>query len=230
MSLTTAIFDMDGLLIDSEPLWEEAAGDILERYGVSLTPAQYHLHTGLRTREFLTLWFAHFGIAPEHIEESERELVDLVIQKVSAQPKFLPGVPRILEFFRERGFRLGLASSSPMRLIRVVEQIGHLEPYFQVKTSAEFLPHGKPHPEVYLRCAGELGVSPLECIAFEDSFNGMIAAKAARMTCIVVPTQDQQHELRWHAADLKLPSLADFNESILDSPVFRNVKGVAFPG
>lgn len=208
---------MDGLLIDSEPLWGEAAEEILARFNVRLTHEQYHRHTGLRTREFLTWWFSYFGISPEHIERSERDLVDLVIRKVSAHPKFQPGVPYILEFFKERGFKIGLASSSPMNLIDTVETIGQFGNYLQVKTSAEFLPLGKPHPQVYLECARQLGVSPLECIAFEDSFNGMIAAKAARMTCVVVPAPDQQRQLRWNASDLKLSSLANFNDLLLDA-------------
>lgn len=212
---TTVIFDMDGLLIDSEPLWGEAAEEILARFGVKLTNEQYHQHTGLRTREFLTWWFAYFGIAPEHIESAERDLVDLVISKVTAKPRFLPGVPQILEFFQQRGFGIGLASSSPMHLIDTVEALGQLGRFIQVKTSAEGLPLGKPHPQVYLDCARQLGVSPLDCIAFEDSFNGMIAAKAARMRCVVVPAPAQQNQLRWNAADLKLSSLVDFNENLL---------------
>ena len=217
MQPTTVIFDMDGLLIDSEPLWGEAAEEILARFGVHLTHEQYHRHTGLRTREFLAWWFSYFGIASEHIEQSEKDLVDLVIQKVTAAPKFQPGVPEILAFFKERNFKIGLASSSPMALINTVENLGQLSTYIQVKTSAEYLPLGKPHPQVYLECASALGVSPLECIAFEDSFNGMIAAKAARMTCVVVPSPEQQRQSRWGAADLQLASLEGFNEQVLAS-------------
>ncbi|TDW95780.1 hexitol phosphatase HxpB [Dinghuibacter silviterrae] len=217
MQPTTVIFDMDGLLIDSEPLWGEAAEEILARFNVRLTNEQYHQHTGLRTREFLTWWFSFFGISPDHLDTAETDLVDLVIQKVKARPKFQPGVPYILDFFKARGFKIGLASSSPMRLIDTVEDLGQFGDYFQVKTSAEYLPFGKPHPQVYLECARALGVSPLECVAFEDSFNGMIAAKAARMSCVVVPAPDQQRQLRWHAANLKLSSLANFNDLLLEA-------------
>lgn len=216
MQLNTVIFDMDGLLIDSEPLWGEAAEEILSRFKVKLTTEQYHMHTGLRTREFLTWWFAYFQIPATHIEQAENDLVDLVMYKIGQNPRFMPGVANILAFFRERNFNIGLASSSPMRMIDFVENLGHLTGCFQVKTSAEFLAYGKPHPQVYLDCAAQLGVSPLQCIAFEDSFNGMIAAKAARMKCVVVPAHEQQKQSRWHAADLKLSSLANFNDLLLD--------------
>jgi mannitol-1-/sugar-/sorbitol-6-/2-deoxyglucose-6-phosphatase len=238
MRPTTVIFDMDGLLIDSEPLWEEAAEEILARFNVRLTPEQYHQHTGLRTPEFLAWWFSYFGISAAYIGETEKNLVDLVIQKVSAKPRFQPGVPYILEFFKEHGYRMGLASSSPMNLIDTVEELGQLGRYIEVKTSAEHLLYGKPHPQVYLECARQMEVPPLQCVAFEDSFNGLIAAKAARMTCVVVPAPDLRDQPRWNASDLKLNSLEDFNAATLDAlqfgnltqKPFKNVKGVAFPG
>jgi mannitol-1-/sugar-/sorbitol-6-/2-deoxyglucose-6-phosphatase len=216
MQLTTVIFDMDGLLIDSEPLWEEAAKEILARFNVTLTKEQYHMNTGLRTREFLAFWFGYFGIGHQHIPQAEEDLIDLVIAKVSRAPKFLPGVAYILEFFKERNFHIGLASSSPMRLINVVVELGQFGQFLETRTSAEFLTHGKPHPQVYLECAAQLGASPLQCIAFEDSFNGMIAAKAARMKCVVGPAYEQQKQLRWHAADLRLTSLANFNDLLMN--------------
>jgi sugar-phosphatase len=216
MQLTTVIFDMDGLLIDSEPLWEEAAKEILARFNVKLSKEQYHMNTGLRTREFLAFWFSYFGIGSQHIPQAEKDLIDLVIEKVSRAPRFLPGVAYIFAFFKERNFKIGLASSSPMRLIDVVVELGGFGNYLETRTSAEFLTHGKPHPQVYLECAAQLNASPLQCIAFEDSFNGMIAAKAARMKCVVVPAYEQQKQLRWHAADLRLTSLANFNDLLMD--------------
>jgi sugar-phosphatase len=82
-----------------------------------------------------------------------------------------------------------------------------MEQHFSAICSAEFLPYGKPNPQVFINCAIELGSHPAACICFEDSFNGMIAAKAARMKCIVVPHPDQFHQERWNIADLRLNSL-----------------------
>jgi sugar-phosphatase len=90
-----------------------------------------------------------------------------------------------------------------------------LQNSFDVITSAEKLPFGKPHPEVYLNCAAALGVKGMECIAFEDSFNGMIAAKAARMKCVIIPAVADHDHARWNAADLKLRSLSEFDEDKL---------------
>ncbi|MBS1566509.1 MAG: hexitol phosphatase HxpB [Bacteroidetes bacterium] len=215
--LTTVIFDMDGLLIDSEPLWQEAGTETMARYNVSLSTDQYHSSTGLRTAEWVQHWFHHFKISKDHAAEAETAIVRKAIEKISARGVAMPGVQHILSFFKERGFRIGLASSSPMELIDVVVEKLQIGNYITVRTSAEHLPYGKPHPQVYLDCAATLGVAPWECVCFEDSFNGMIAAKAARMKCVVVPERGQQQQARWGAADLKLGSLINFNGLLLES-------------
>ncbi|MGV3764761.1 MAG: hexitol phosphatase HxpB [Chitinophagaceae bacterium] len=211
------IFDMDGLLVDSEPLWKEAADVILGRYGIKLSLEAYEKTTGLRTREFLDWWFRAFEIPLENIPAAEKEIVSLVIEKVHEKGKAMPGVEYILRFFKERNFRIGLASSSPMYMIENVVRFLGIENAFDAITSAGDLAYGKPHPEVYLNCANALGVAPTQCLCFEDSFNGMIAAKAAKMKCVVVPAQHQQQMARWAAADLKISSLSNFNQLLLNT-------------
>jgi beta-phosphoglucomutase-like phosphatase (HAD superfamily) len=127
----------------------------------------------------------------------------------------MPGVEHILRFFTERNFKIGLASSSPLQLIDMVVNKLKINDFISAKSSAESLPYSKPHPQVFLNCAALLGASPTNCICFEDSFNGMIAAKAARMKCVVVPARNHQQEARWAAADLKLTSLLTFNDLLL---------------
>ena len=213
MELNTVIFDMDGLLIDSEPYWQEAGTETLDDFAIVLNQDQYHETTGLRTKEWIDYWFSHFGIDKEHAPAAEEAIHRKAIEKIHVHGLGMPGVESILSFFKNRKFRIGLATSSPLELVEVVAGklgIGH---YFQAIASASELPHGKPHPQVYLNCAEMLGASPLECICFEDSFNGLIAAKAARMTCVVVPAADQYDLLKWGAADLKLHSLEEFPDS-----------------
>ena len=215
MRLNTVIFDMDGLLIDSEPCWQEAGMETLLQFNVTLSPVQYHHTTGLRTREWLDFWFGHFGIGKERIPAAEAALHQHVIEKIKTQANPMPGVREIIAFFKARNFRIGLATSSPLSLVNVVVEKLGITDEFEAVASAEHLPYGKPHPQVYMDCAGALAVSPLECLAFEDSFNGVIAAKAARMTCVAIPVQDQAHLPKWGAADLKLSSLLDFTEEHL---------------
>jgi sugar-phosphatase len=212
MQLNTVIFDMDGLLIDSEPLWNEAAAEVFSSYGKKITDEEYATTTGLRTSEFVAWWLKDYNFDDTELKRAGTRIIELVIEKVKANPKALPGVHYIINFFTERNFKIGLATSSPVKLVDTVAELLGLTPYLQAISSAESLEYGKPHPQVYLNCAAQLNSSPLECICFEDSLNGMIAAKAARMKCVVVPVQTQLKENKWSAADLKLSSLHNFSE------------------
>jgi mannitol-1-/sugar-/sorbitol-6-/2-deoxyglucose-6-phosphatase len=215
MELNTVIFDMDGLLIDSEPYWQEAGMETLEQFDVSLTLDQYHHTTGLRSSEWVDYWFDHFNINKNFAAEAESTIHRKAIEKIGDNGEAMPGVDHILSYFKQRDFRIGVATSSPMALVDVVIDKLGIRHYLDAIASAGDLPFGKPHPQVYMDCAVALAASPLECICFEDSFNGLIAAKAARMKCVIVPVADQFPLLKWGAADLKLHRLADFNDTHL---------------
>src|ERR1700749_1698071 len=120
MRLNTVIFDMDGLLIDSEPCWQEAGMETLLEFQVTLTPVQYHHTTGLRTREWLDYLFSQFGIGKETIPAAQAALHPNVIEKIKNNPAPLPGVKQIIPFFQKKGFHIGLATSSPLSLVEVV--------------------------------------------------------------------------------------------------------------
>lgn len=212
MQLNTVIFDIDGLLIDSEPLWAEAAAEVFRNYNIRLTAQQYISTTGLRTKEFVQTWFKYYKISDDELIHAEKNIVAVVLEKIKNKPIILPGVSYIFDFFKQRNFKIGLATSSPQTLIDLVIDLIDLKKYVQASASAEELEYGKPNPQVYLNCAQKLNSSPFECICFEDSFNGLIAAKAARMKCVVVPFYAQLKEKHWAAADLKLTSLQNFGE------------------
>ncbi len=212
MNLTTVIFDIDGLLVDSEPLWNEAAAELFAGYGVTLSEEQYKTTTGLRTKEFVQWWLAYFKIPASEQTRAEERIVASVLRKIEEKGKIMPGVPYIFDFFQKKGFRIGLATSSPPALIDLVVRLTGIKTFLLASASAELLPYGKPHPQVYLDCARKLNSSPLECLCFEDSFNGLIAAKAARMKCIIVPHASEQKNEKWGAADLRLSSLQNFGE------------------
>ncbi|MGL6267451.1 MAG: hexitol phosphatase HxpB [Chitinophagaceae bacterium] len=212
MILNTAIFDMDGLLIDSEPIWQEAANEVMQKLGVILDEDLYATTIGLRTREFLQFWFNRYQINQDIVPSMEEEITNLVIDKIFTSGTLLPGVFETLEFFKKKNFQIGLATSSPLQLVDTVLKKTGLTGRFQAISSAEHLPNGKPHPQVYLDCAALLKSDPTSCLCFEDSFNGMIAAKAARMKCVVVPDPRAFENNRWEAADLKISTLRDFDE------------------
>ena len=217
MQITTAIFDMDGLLIDSEPLWYEAALESLSKFNIHINHQEYYSSTGLRTKEFLEYWLGKFKVDFSHIPETETDITNRVIQKVFEKGEMMHGVENAIQLTQQHHLKIGLASSSPLSLINAVLKKTGLTEVFTVTCSAEHLPFGKPHPQVFIDCAHALGSKPVECICLEDSFNGLLAAKAARMKCIVVPHPDHLHAEKWKLADLTLASLEKLSAADLSA-------------
>jgi sugar-phosphatase len=204
---TAAIFDMDGLLVDSEPYWERAEQDVFGELGLELTPGMCALTRGRRIAEIAGYWYARREL-PGDIAGTAARLQARVAALLAEHACALPGVGHVLDLLRERGFVLGLASSSPRPIIdAVLERLG-IGPRLAAVVSANDLEHGKPHPQVYLHCAKLLGAEPTRCIAFEDSVTGLLACKSASMTAVAVPDGAVYDDPRFSIADLKLPSLA----------------------
>jgi sugar-phosphatase len=219
MRITTAIFDMDGLLIDSEPLWYEAALESMKKYNIQLGEKEYVQTTGLRTKEFLQHWFSVYHVDHACIPETDAEITERVIQKITDKGDAMQGATEAVALAANAGLKLGLASSSPMKLIDAVLGKMGLAGAFETRISAEHMDFGKPHPQVFIDCAKKLQSRPVECLCIEDSFNGLIAAKAARMKCIVVPHPHHFDEIRWAIADLKLPSLSKLTQEAIQELV-----------
>ena len=211
--IDTVIFDMDGLLVDTEPLWVVAMQEVFETVNVSITPELAAQTTGLRTKEVVNYWHDHFKWKGKPKEQVTEEIIEGVWQQVLRYGTLMEGVVETLHLFKKQNLKLGLASSSPLHFIHQVLDHFHLNPYFQAIASAGDEPYGKPHPAVYLSCAQQLGSNPLQCLAFEDSINGMVAAKAARMKVVVVPEVHNRQNPKYALADLKLDQLSDFTTS-----------------
>ncbi|MBD2795079.1 hexitol phosphatase HxpB [Xenorhabdus sp. 18] len=208
LSIEAAIFDMDGLLIDSEPYWEQGEKSVFSELGLDLNLAETLPDTlGLRIDQVVELWYQASPWQGTSKSEVEQRIIDHVVQSVKKNRPLLPGVEYALNLCRERGLKIGLASASPYEMLEQVLELFNLRHYFDVVVSAAHLPYSKPHPDVYLLAASQLGVSPIHCLTLEDSFNGMIATKAARMRSIVVPAAYHFDDPRWSLADIKLNSL-----------------------
>ncbi|MBT33162.1 MAG: 2-deoxyglucose-6-phosphatase [Thalassobius sp.] len=216
MTLKAAIFDMDGLLVDSEPLWRSSEIRSFATVGVHLTPEVCKQTMGLRIEEAVQHWYNKFPWEGTSIEEVKKDIFDEFMKEVEATAVPMDGVVEILEFFKGKGLKIGLASSSPMLLIKKIVKHLKIDSYFEILHTAEDQKYGKPHPAVYIETAIDLGVKPQECIALEDSFMGMISALAARMKTIVVPEPENFDNPKFGASHIKLASLKEFNEAMYE--------------
>ncbi|MDG9958232.1 MULTISPECIES: hexitol phosphatase HxpB [Citrobacter] len=206
--ILAAIFDMDGLLVDSEPLWDQAELDVIASLGVDISRRHELPDTlGLRIDMVVDLWFAQQPWNGPSRQEVTERIITRAIALVEETKPLLPGVREAVALCKSQGIKVGLASASPLHMLEKVLTMFDLRDDFDALASAEKLPYSKPHPQVYLDCAAKLGIDPLNCVALEDSVNGMIASKAARMRSIVVPAHENQDDPRFVLADVKLTSL-----------------------
>lgn len=225
MTKSAVIFDMDGLLVDSEPLWAEAEFEVLGRVGISMTQEMSSETSGMRVDELVDYWYQQYPWTQASSAETADALIDRVCELVVAKGKLLPGVLELIQLCQERDFLLGVATSSPLRLAKTTLRHFQLESLFDTVTSAEDQPSGKPHPAIYLASAESLGVHPANCLAFEDSVRGMQSALAAGITCVVVPASDNRDHPEFKRAALQLTSLEEVSDAMLHDLLNQKYEG-----
>lgn len=212
------IFDMDGLIIDSEPLWEETYVDRLVALGVPREEIFKPENRGKGVHNFFRYWFINYpwGESPtaEELANSSVEQVEVLMRTKGTA---LPGVISTLEALKSQKLPLAIASSSPLNLIETVVDKLQIRKYFDFYHTGAAEDFAKPHPAVFIHTANEMGVEYSQCLVFEDSLGGVIAAKAAQMKCIAVPENKHRSDPRYAIADKTLDSLEDFNLRMLES-------------
>ncbi|MBL4295136.1 hexitol phosphatase HxpB [Vibrio fluvialis] len=192
MNKKAVIFDMDGVIIDSEPLWQEAQIESLAGFGVAITRQDCEqLTMGKRIDEIARTWCETYSLAVDS-QVLETLILTKLCQRISATGEAMEGVYDALRFFAEQGMRIALATSSNHVVIQAVFDRLALWDKFSVICSAEDEKHGKPQPDVYLTAARKLNVAVSDCLVIEDSFTGLTAAKRAGMTTYLVSLESQQ--------------------------------------
>ncbi len=203
---------MDGVLIDSEPLWREAEILVFRKVGIYLNEEMCLQTTGLRTDEMVAHWYRFKPWSNKSQEEVGREINETVCNIIEERGVTAKGVRRAINFFNSAGIPKALASSSSPEVIdRVLTKLG-LKQEFRVIYSAEKEEFGKPHPAVYITTAKKMNVQPVNCLAIEDSLAGLIAAKSAKMRTVVIPEESNRDNPRFTIADIRLNSLEDLSE------------------
>jgi len=213
--INTVLFDMDGLLLDTEPLWGESMWRIANKHEIPITAGRFKDTTGLRIYEVTDHWALHFPWKGKSALEVAEEILDDIIELSKLRGSVMPGVLALLDLLDANGYKIGLASSSPLRMIEALVTHFNIRERFHCITSADAVEWGKPHPAVFLHCAESLQSMPYECVVLEDSVNGVIAGKAARMKVIAVPDALHFDDPRFAVADLKLQSLHDIDLDML---------------
>ena len=217
--IEAVIFDLDGLLIDSEPLWQEAEILVFQQVNIILTPELCLQTKGLRIDEVVEYWYQKYPWTNLTKQKVEQLVVAKVIELIHLKGKPLAGVDRAISFVRQKQVKIALASSSALPIIRAALQRLNLTEVFTEIYSAESEVLGKPYPGVYLTTASKLKVAPQKCLALEDSLNGVLAAKAAQMKCIAIPEPAQRDRPQFAIADTILQSLEELNDTVWHSLV-----------
>ncbi len=185
--MEAVIFDLDGVIVDSEHVWDEVREQLArERGGRWHARAQADM-MGMSSVEWSRYMHDVIGLA-ESPEEIDREVVERMLARYRTELPLIDGAVAAVERLAE-DFRLAVASSANRPLIEAVLQSANLEHLFEVTVSSEEVERGKPAPDVYLEAARRLGVPPVRCAAVEDSGNGLRAARAAGMHVVAIPNR-----------------------------------------
>jgi HAD superfamily hydrolase (TIGR01509 family) len=209
------IFDLDGVLIDSEHVWDEVRQQYAEERGGRWSETASRDMMGMSSVEW-----SHYMRDVVGIDEDPEEISAEVVRRLEAvYAEHLPLIPGAFELVERLAQRwpLGLASSSNRELIDLVLEVSGLGRFFRATVSSEEVPRGKPSPDVYMEAARRLDVEPTRSVAVEDSHNGILSAKAAGMRTIAIPNPRYPPEPdALDAADLVLTSLSDLTPDAVD--------------
>jgi HAD superfamily hydrolase (TIGR01509 family) len=182
------VFDMDGLLLDTEELWHAAESELFRRHGAEFTREDQLRVIGTSFSTTAGYFAERLGWPPERGGELVDESVALMHEQVRRQVDARPGAVELVEQLRSTGVPVGLASNSHRFLVDDALATAGLSDAFDAIVTAEDVARPKPAPDIYLRACELLGVDPADALALEDSASGVAAAKAAGLTCIAVPT------------------------------------------
>jgi HAD superfamily hydrolase (TIGR01509 family) len=214
MAVTAVIFDLDGVLVDSEQVWGSVREQLTRESGGRWHDGALRAMMGMSSLEWSRYMADALGV-PGTPEQINADVVQRMLERYGSDP---PLIPRAVEAVRRIAARwpVAIASSSNPELIEVVVRVTGLEDVFRVAVSSQEVPRGKPAPDVYLETARRLGVDPTRCAAVEDSQNGIRSAKAAGMRVIAVPNPHfPPDDAALGEADIVLHSISELTPEVV---------------
>jgi len=214
--IDAVVFDMDGVLLQSEEVWDEVREEYVRERGGRYDAEIQRAMMGMSSPEWSRYLHDHAGV-PDEPEEINAEVVRRMLARYRVRLPLIPGAVEAVERLAAH-YPLGLASSSNRELIDTALDVSGLAPFFSATVSSEEVAHGKPAPDVYLEAARRLGVDPSRCCAVEDSHGGIRSAKTAGMRVVAIPNPT-------YPPDAETLALADVTVRSLDELTVDVVSG-----
>lgn len=209
------VFDFDGTIIDSEPLWQEAEIMAFEKEGLTINANDCLITKGVPIHEAVNFWHSKLKKPQKEAALIYQEMNHALIGLLREKGELKPGIIQTLEFCKSLNLPIGIASASSMAHIKAVMDKFGLYNYFKLTYSGDFERYPKPHPGIYISSCKKLNIDPAYSIAVEDSFNGLLAAKSARMKAVALLDDGQINDTKYDFADAKIESLLNFDDQII---------------
>ncbi|WP_352404768.1 HAD family hydrolase [Sporanaerobacter acetigenes] len=186
------IFDMDGVIVDSEPLHFKLEKEILEEFGGAIDRKEHESFVGTTDYKMWGIFKERFNLEPsiEELVELKKKRFQQNIDKIQLMDNILD----FIKFLQYKGYILALASSNNKKTVDLIVDNFKLDKYFKVIISGEEVLNGKPDPEIFLKAASAMNLKPEDCLVIEDATNGIIAAKAAGMKCIAIRNKNSGNQ------------------------------------
>lgn len=207
--IRAAIFDMDGLLVNSEPCWHTAEKIVFEKVGLRLSTKNCLETTGKPVKEVIQYWFERKPWPNPDFDQMEKDLFAAATDAIRKEATLMPGLREAVSLAYKKGWKVGLASASPIPMIEMVLNKFDLMSGFDFYHSAELEEFNKPHPAVYWTVAEKLDVPIENCLILEDSGGGVKGAVASGAQVIAVPGHHEFNDEKFDIANLKIRSLVE---------------------
>lgn len=178
------IFDMDGVIIDSEPIHNKVIAEKLSKHNINVANINFDKLIGMASSEVFSYFIKTYNLPYTAEQMTKDHMIEFKNYIKAHHLRPIEGIIPLLDELTKRQIPLAIASSSPLNIIQFVVKCFNIEHYFQILISGEDLPQSKPAPDIYLKTAKQLNIPPKACVVLEDSTNGTIAAKKADMFCI----------------------------------------------
>lgn len=193
--IKAVLFDMDGVIIDSELMHKQIELDMLKSFGANVERRDIETMAGTTTKEFWQTMKDRYNLSfavDEVVKVKRAKYFEELCATKDIGP--IEGIPELLQRLKDNKLKIALASSSPLNVIEKVVTEFKIREYFDVLVTGDYVERGKPAPDIFIYAAKEIGVNPEECVVIEDSGNGVRAAKAAGMKCIAFKNPNSGHQ------------------------------------